>query len=187
MAADVIRISEVHKFLHGWTTLVHVVEADRPRFSPMEENVRTYRRFVFADSQGVRVSAVVYDGDISCVEGLLLPFRKYYISGAKVHEMPEDQPVGSYPFFWVINKKTQIRETSDDGGPAIPPYFGLRSYRSLHFVADTDTYINVIGIVLGGLPRRSVYFQGCQRLAKEFVIASQWMTMELLRGSLLRT
>ena len=96
----------------------------------------------FFPLQGITVSAVVYDDDISHVDGLLLPFKKYYISTVEICEIPESTPPGIYRFYWVINNKTTVEEVTDEGGPMLPFYFHLRSFESFHFVADTDEFIS---------------------------------------------
>ncbi|XP_071928880.1 uncharacterized protein [Coffea arabica] len=127
----------------GLETLVQVLESHRARVVQMDGASKAFRRFEFGDSQGITVSAVVYDDDISHVDGLLLPFKKYYISTVEICEIPESTPPGIYRFYWVINNKTTVEEVTDEGGPMLPFYFHLRSFESFHFVADTDEFIRI--------------------------------------------
>ncbi|XP_071928881.1 uncharacterized protein [Coffea arabica] len=139
----VVRISEVNETMVNWKTLVQVLESHRARVVQMDGASKAFRRFEFGDSQGITVSAVVYDDDISHVDGLLLPFKKYYISTVEICEIPESTPPGIYRFYWVINNKTTVEEVTDEGGPMLPFYFHLRSFESFHFVADTDEFIRI--------------------------------------------
>ena len=149
------------------------------------------------------MSAIVYDDNVPCVDGLLLPFRKYYISNAEIRRLAELPPDCFYPFYWVINSDTSIREATDVGLPVLPFYFGLRSYDSLHFVADTNNLISrfslpfscfffirclfslhslcflscmnldIMGVVVNSLPARDVYVEGILRREGDIIIVDQ--------------
>ncbi|XP_071935838.1 replication protein A 70 kDa DNA-binding subunit B-like isoform X2 [Coffea arabica] len=172
-APKLLRISNVSESTRGWMTLVHVVEADRVKVASHGSISKSFRLFRFGDSQGIKVSAIVYDDNVPCVDGLLLPFRKYYISNAEIRRLAELPPDCFYPFYWVINSDTSIREATDVGLPVLPFYFGLRSYDSLHFVADTNNLINIMGVVVNSLPARDVYVEGILRRERDIIIVDQ--------------
>lgn len=148
MASELVPMSRVTSCMAAWTALVHVIEADRCRAVEHSEVFSRFRRFQFGDSQGIVVSAVVFDDAIALVDGLLLPFRKYYVSNAEVREVPQGVQPG---FYWVITRDTVIREALDVGEPILPFYFHLRSYDSLHFVAETNKFISLLSLFISFL------------------------------------
>nr|XP_027065814.1 uncharacterized protein LOC113691726 [Coffea arabica] len=165
-----VRISEVNETLVNWKTLVHVVESHRVKHVQLHGSSKSFCHFEFGDSQGIMVSAVVYDDDISHVDGLLLPFKKYYVSAVEICEIPETTPPGLYRFYWVINSKTVVEEVAEEVGPVLSFYFHLRSFESLHFVADTDEFINVMGLIVHAFLPRDVYMDGTMRHGRDYVI-----------------
>ncbi|XP_027155472.1 uncharacterized protein LOC113755762 [Coffea eugenioides] len=142
MATGPVRISRVDKSSIDWTVLVQVIETDRVKIARDGDLSRSFHRFQFGDFQGIKVSTVVFDDAVIIVDGLLLPFRKYYISNAEVHEIPELVGTGLYSFYWVINEGTITEESAASEELALPFYFELRSFQYFHFMADTDTLIS---------------------------------------------
>ncbi|XP_071917203.1 replication protein A 70 kDa DNA-binding subunit B-like [Coffea arabica] len=170
MATGTVPISRVDESAFDWTVLVQVIEADRVKIARDGDLSRSFRRFEFGDFQGIKVSAVAFDDDIAIVDGRLLPFRNYYISNAEVREIPDLVGTGLYSFYWVIKEGTAIEEAAGSGELALPFYFELRSFQYFHFVADTDVFINVMGVVIHALPPRDVYFEGSKRYGRDYII-----------------
>ncbi|XP_071907370.1 uncharacterized protein [Coffea arabica] len=173
MATGTVRISRVDTSSFGWTVLVQVIEVDRVKIGRDRDLSRSFRRFEFGDFQGIKVSVVVFDDNVAIVDGRLLPFWKYYVSNAELREIPELVGTGLYSFYWVINEGTVIEEAAGSGELALPFYFELHSFQYFHFVADTNIFINVMGVVIHALPPRDVYFEGSRRYGRDHIIVDQ--------------
>ena len=77
------------------------------------------------------MTALAIDENIDRVTNLLVPFKEYRISRARVHEIPDcSLDVGSYRFYWVLTAKTVIEEVIVVDPPKLPSYFRLRSIAS---------------------------------------------------------
>ena len=85
----------------------------------------------------MKVSAVAFDDNVARIEGLLVPFKKYYIGGASVEEVPRPASPDLYRFFWIINRDTLIKEIFETGTPSLPPYFDLTPFTSFQHLADS--------------------------------------------------
>ncbi|XP_071934640.1 uncharacterized protein [Coffea arabica] len=172
---QVVRISEVSETTVNWKTLVHVLESHRVRVVQMNGTSKAFRRFEFGDSQGITVAAVVYDDDISHVDGLLLPFKKYYISAVELCEILESTPPDAeaqalqkisisnaevraaaerfqpdgLKLQWIISTKTVVEEIDEADSSVLPFHFDFTAYKDLPLYADMKyETIDVIGIVI---------------------------------------
>ncbi|XP_027164409.1 uncharacterized protein LOC113764642 [Coffea eugenioides] len=159
---QVVRISEVSETTVNWKTLVHVLESHRVRVVQMNGTSKAFRRFEFGDSQGITVAAVVYDDDISHVDGLLLPFKKYYISAVELCEILESTPPDAeaqalqkisisnaevraaaerfqpdgLKLQWIISTKTVVEEIDEADSSVLPFHFDFTAYKDLPLYAD---------------------------------------------------
>lgn len=145
MVEGKLRVPEVHTYLLDWSSHVQLIEASHVKTTCGSELPKRFRFFVFADFQGVKVTAFAIDANIARFDGVLVPFRKYCISKALVREIPDHRGIGSYRFYWVLTEGTVIEEATQAGPPKLPYYFGLRSSKNFHFVANTESFINVMG------------------------------------------
>ena len=90
----------------------------------------------------MKVTALAIDGNIDCVSQLLVPFRKYRISKARVCKIPDCVAIGSYPYYWVLTDQTVIDEVFEIEAPKLPCYFALDSIFSCHTVAKIEKFIS---------------------------------------------
>nr|XP_027079638.1 uncharacterized protein LOC113702709 [Coffea arabica]XP_027079639.1 uncharacterized protein LOC113702709 [Coffea arabica] len=166
-------VSEIHSSLPQWTSVIQVIEASHTKTTHAARASRVYRRFVFADSHGVKVSAVAFDGNVARIEGLLVPFKKYCIGGASVEEIPKPTLPDLYRFFWIINKDTLIREVFEPDMPSLPPYFHLTPFTSFQHLADSQASINMMGVVLYALPKRESHLDAPLVATRDYVVVDQ--------------
>ena len=88
------------------------------------------------------MTALTIDENIDRVSDVLVPFKKYRVSKARVYEIPDSSlSVGSYRFYWVLTNDTVIDELIEIDPPKLPCYFRLRSIASCDAVADTENFI----------------------------------------------
>ena len=80
--------------------------------------------------------------------GLLLPFKKYYISRAIVHHLHDGSAPTEYPFYWIATEATSIREIDQLDYPSLPSHFQLYPFTLLDAIADTEQLISKLIIML---------------------------------------
>ena len=88
--------------------------------------------------QETKVSAVIYGNDIRFFAGMLMPFRRYYISSAALRKAESRYKVSDYPYSWVIHNRTLVEEYVVQVPPAIPCHFELTESENLFRFADTE-------------------------------------------------
>lgn len=142
-----LRVSEVTASMVCWTSQVQLIEASHVRTTCGGESPKKFRYYVFLDFQGVRVTALAVDENIERVSSLLVPFKKYRISKARVYEIPGSVDVGSYRFYWILTDSTVIDEVIEIEAPRLSCYLRLDPIASYHAVAETDKFINIMGVV----------------------------------------
>ncbi|GER30547.1 replication protein A 70 kDa DNA-binding subunit B [Striga asiatica] len=97
-----------------------------------------YRRYLFTDEEGTKVSAVAYNAVIDEFAELLMPYKRYYLTGAKVrHEVPLYQ-VGDYKYNWLINTRTYAEEYQESIPPQLPCLIDVHAFANIHKYADTE-------------------------------------------------
>ncbi|GER49321.1 serine--tRNA ligase [Striga asiatica] len=88
--------------------------------------------------QGTKVSAVAYNAVIDEFAELLMPYKRYYLTGAKVRpEVPLYQ-VGDYKYNWLINTRTYAEEYQEAIPPQLPCLIDVHAFANIHKYADTD-------------------------------------------------
>ncbi|XP_027113676.1 replication protein A 70 kDa DNA-binding subunit B-like isoform X1 [Coffea arabica] len=192
-ADGMLRLPEVNACLVRWTSQVQLIEASHVKTTCGSELTKKFRYFVFSDFQGVKVTALTIDENIDRVSDVLVPFKKYRVSKARVYEIPDSSlSVGSYRFYWVLTNDTVIDELIEIDPPKLPCYFRLRSIASCDAVADTENFIDIMGIVLCAFPAREVYFEGGPSVARDYVIVNYelrpviltlWNEFEAIEGA----
>ncbi|XP_071900926.1 replication protein A 70 kDa DNA-binding subunit B-like [Coffea arabica] len=168
-----LHVSEVHSSLSQWTSVILVMEASCTKTTHAGRASKIYRRFVFSDSHGVKVSAVAFDDNVARIEGLLLPFKKYCIGGASVEEVPRPASPDLYRFFWILTRDTLIKEVFEPETPSLPPYFDLTPFTSFQHLADSHVSINMMGVVLHALPIRESRFDLPSVVTRDYVVVDK--------------
>ncbi|XP_071902861.1 uncharacterized protein [Coffea arabica] len=183
-ADRMLRVPEINSCMVCWTSQVQLVEASHVKTTCGSGLAKKFSIFVFSDFQGVKVTVLVIDENIDRVTNLLVPFREYHISRARVHEIPDcSLDVGSYRFHWVLTAETLIEEVIVVDPPKLPSYFRLRSIASCDTVANTENFIDVMGIVLCAFPAREVYFEGGPSIVRDYVIVNYEFVLPFLPPS----
>ncbi|GER31307.1 replication protein A 70 kDa DNA-binding subunit B [Striga asiatica] len=120
MSRIYLPIKEITENTNNWTALIQVVEKP-PVHQSKNDSTMHYRRYLFTDEEGTKVAAVVYNTDIDeFAPPLLMPYKRYYVSGAKVRpEIPLYQ-VGDYKYKWTLVKGTNVEEYEEPLPPQLP-------------------------------------------------------------------
>ncbi|GER56403.1 CW-type Zinc Finger, partial [Striga asiatica] len=101
MSRPYLPIHQIIDETNNWTALIQVVE--RPSVQTSKNNASMlYRRYLFKDEEGIKVYAVAYIVVIDEFGELLMSYKRYYLSGAKVR--PE---VPLYQFPELMSKNTK--------------------------------------------------------------------------------
>ncbi|GER36256.1 replication protein A 70 kDa DNA-binding subunit B [Striga asiatica] len=109
MSRIYLPIKEITENTNNWTALIQVVERP-PVHQSKNDSMMHYRRYLFTYEEGTKVAAVVYNTVIDeFALQLLMPYKRYYISRAKVRtEIPLYQ-VGDYKYKWTLVKGTMLK------------------------------------------------------------------------------
>ncbi|XP_071906006.1 replication protein A 70 kDa DNA-binding subunit B-like [Coffea arabica] len=151
MARRYLPVNEVVEGVKEWTVLAQVVERGHVQLSRGARPVN-YRCFLLTDSKGTKVSAVIYGNGIHFFVGMLMPFRRYYISSAALQKAePRYKYVEQVP-------------------PVIPCHFELTAFENLFKFADTENLQNIQGIVMHAFPLRE---QGLDSTTRDLVVINQ--------------
>nr|XP_027069842.1 replication protein A 70 kDa DNA-binding subunit B-like isoform X2 [Coffea arabica] len=173
MEPVIIPLSAIHPHSSNWTVALQVIEVSQTKKkSHLQQNFRT---FVLADSQGVKVNMHVIGNMIDQLAGLLLPLKKYYISGAIVHQLHDGSTPTEYPFYWIVTQATSIREIEELDYPSLPLHFRLYPFTMLDAVADTEQLITIMAVILHALPNKIIPVEGAPCVLRDYVIANEDM------------
>ncbi|GER35303.1 replication protein A 70 kDa DNA-binding subunit [Striga asiatica] len=159
---NILSIAKVQPDVRGWTALIQVVERGHILVSQKDPTV-SYRRFLFVDAEGTKVSAVAYNNNIRPSSTLLLPFKRYYVSGATLKRVDEKYRVGDYEFSWTITNTTLIQPCEEQIAPKMYGHIELQQFRNLHRFADTDNLQNVLGVVAYAFEEKQIGFDSVNR------------------------
>ena len=85
---------------------------------------------------------------IDCLTALLLPFKKYYISGVVVHQLHDGSAPAKYPFYWIVTEATSIHQIEQLDYPSLPSHFQLYPFTMLDAIGDTEQLISKLFIML---------------------------------------
>ncbi|CAA0834219.1 Unknown protein [Striga hermonthica] len=144
---NTIPVAQIKENARGWTTLIQVVERGKILVSQRDTAI-SYRHFVFADSDGTKVSAVAYNNNIRASSTLLLPFKKYYVSGATLKKADDRYKKGPYPFTWTINNNTLIQPCEDEAADQLFCHIECQRFADLHRFVDMEDLQNIQGVVV---------------------------------------
>lgn len=169
MARRYLPVNQIVEGIKGWTVLVQVIERGHVQVSRGARPIN-YRRFLLTDSEGTKVSAVIYGNDIRYFAGMLLPFRRYYISSASLRKSDLKYRVSDYPHSWVIHNRTLIEEYAEQAPPPIPCHIDLTEFKNLFRFADTENLQNVMAVVVHAFPPKE---QGLDSTTRDFVLINE--------------
>ncbi|GER30848.1 replication protein A 70 kDa DNA-binding subunit, partial [Striga asiatica] len=109
MSRVYLPIHQITDETNNWTALIQVVQ--RPPVQTSKNNASTlYRRYLFTDEEGTKVYAVAYNAVIDEFDELLMPYKRYYLSGAKVRPDVPLYQVSDYKYNWLIVLGTNVEE-----------------------------------------------------------------------------
>ncbi|GER34140.1 replication protein A 70 kDa DNA-binding subunit, partial [Striga asiatica] len=159
---NIITIQEVKPHTKGWTVVVQVVFRSHILVSQKDSAV-TYRRFLLADAEGTKVSAIAYNNNIRANAHLLIPYKTYRLSGATLKIAEDKYRVGPYDFSWTINKNTLIQPCEDTIPSQLYCTIDTKSFADLEHYADTDKLQNVLGVVVHAFESKKKGFDSVNR------------------------
>ncbi|CAA0830555.1 HXXXD-type acyl-transferase family protein [Striga hermonthica] len=151
MSRKFVQIKEVDDKTSAWTAIVQVVEKSHIQRGKPPKNV-PYRRYLLTDSDGTKVSAVVYSVDLGVVSKKLVPYRRYYVSNAIVSAVDPKYQVSDYAYKWNLKKSTLIEPYEEPIPPQFPCHIEIQQFQNLYQFADTENLQNIMGVVVHALP-----------------------------------
>ncbi|GER42573.1 RPA70-kDa subunit B, partial [Striga asiatica] len=136
MLRKFLQIQQINTESRAWTTLIQVVERTNVLTSRPPKNTK-FRRYLLTDSEGTKVTALVY--------------VRYYVSNVEVKEADPKYLVGDYPFS-LLTKRHLIEEVKEPLPPQFSCHIEIQKYKNLFRFAETENLQNVLGIVLHVFP-----------------------------------
>ncbi|CAA0823512.1 Unknown protein [Striga hermonthica] len=140
---NILSIAKVQPDVRGWTTLIQVVE----------------RSHILV----TKVSVVAYNNNIRPSSPLLLPFKRYYVSGATLKKVDEKYRVDDYDFSWTITNNTLIQPCEEHIVSQMYDHIELQQFRNLHRFAYTDNLQNVLGVLAYAFEEKQIEFNSVNR------------------------
>ncbi|GER43330.1 replication protein A 70 kDa DNA-binding subunit A [Striga asiatica] len=176
MSRIYLPIKEITENTNNWTALIQVVEKP-PVHQSKNDSTMHYRRYLFTDKEGTKVAAVVYNTDIDeFAPPLLMPYKRYYVSGEKVRpEIPLYQ-VGDYKYKWTLVKGTNVEEYEEPLPPQLPCSIEIHPFANLHKYADTENPRNLLAVVVRAFPIKTIG----ANTTRELIIVNKEMKPMLL-------
>ncbi|GER39692.1 replication protein A 70 kDa DNA-binding subunit [Striga asiatica] len=166
---NILSIAKVQPDVRGWTALIQevaliqVVERGHILVSQKDPTV-SYRKFLFVDVEGTKVSAVAYNNNIRPSSTLLLPFKRYYVSGATLKRVDEKYRVGDYEFSWTITNTTLIQPCEEQIVPQMYGHIELQQFAIYIVLLIQITYkVNVLGVVAYAFEEKQIGFDSVNR------------------------
>ena len=90
------------------------------------------------------MQAIIVDNAIPLVDGLLLPFKKYFVSNASVLPSQQTSSTTDYPYYWTIIATTTIEEVNEAVDETILPYLHLHQFANIQTYADSNKYMSML-------------------------------------------
>ncbi|CAA0823249.1 Unknown protein [Striga hermonthica] len=187
-------IKKLNDKTKNWTTLIQVVERTHVNTSKNDSSV-LYRRFLFTDEEGTKVSAVAYNHVINQFTDMLLPYKRYYLTGIAPPEKASFK-VGDYDYNWLLVNGTYAEDFMESIPPQFPCHIELHRFEDLHKFADTGHLKKLqayFGVVVHALPVKK---SGENNTSRDLVIINEvkkpllltlWNQFETQEGQQLET
>ncbi|CAI9263146.1 unnamed protein product [Lactuca saligna] len=133
----------------NWTVLVQVLEVGHV----LETNNKSeYRRLLFTDSQGTRVTTLIFEFHLTHFKNTFEPYRRYSVSNANLIKAQTRFLVSSYPHSWSLNKITLVEPHPEIDPPVLPCHFAFTPFNQLYRFADEENYQSIRAVVVRCLP-----------------------------------
>ena len=165
----VIAFAEIIPGLRDWTTIVQVLDKQKPLLSKagnryqkltlIDGQVNTLQNFLnsYYTSkyishlngtkpfvQGTTVEAMIYKSDIEFFRNHFRLYMRYMLSNARVEYTPLEYRVRENQCTWYIDNSTVVQAMDEPNPPEIPPVFRFTPFRrSYQHIDDTSDIGNM--------------------------------------------
>lgn len=104
-------------------------------------------------------------------KNILVPYQRYYISGATVMPVSLTYRVSTYAFSGILNYSTLVEQYAEPIPPTLPCSFQFDSFCDAHKFAESDTTLTSLrALVIHAFPRREV---SPNVITRDFVIVNE--------------
>nr|XP_027064184.1 replication protein A 70 kDa DNA-binding subunit B-like isoform X2 [Coffea arabica] len=140
----VIAFAEIIPGLRDWTTIVQVLDKQKPLLSKAGNR---YQKLTLIDGQGTTVEAMIYKSDIEFFRNHFRLYMRYMLSNARVEYTPLEYRVRENQCTWYIDNSTVVQAMDEPNPPEIPPVFRFTPFRRFYQHIDDTSDIDILGIV----------------------------------------
>ncbi|CAI9298596.1 unnamed protein product [Lactuca saligna] len=149
-----------------WTVIIQVLECGNTKQSKTKSN---YRRLIFIDTQGTKVSALIFSSYLEFYKNTFQAYKCYRISNAKLIPTEPRYRLSSYEHSWSLTKHTLVEPQPELSPPPLPCLFTFTPFSQMFKYADAGNNQNVRGVVIKCFPSQQID-QGAKTSSKRDVI-----------------
>nr|XP_027062744.1 replication protein A 70 kDa DNA-binding subunit B-like [Coffea arabica] len=160
--ANLLPIRDIVPFMKNWSCIITVQE--KQQITDSKGTPTKKQKFIFYDTEGSKVEAIIFNADIPKMSPLLRVYKKYKITNAEVKPIPAKFQTTELTIQWVISTKTVIQEINDDANEIMPV-----NASSMMLVLFTD----VLGVVIAALDRKTLNRNTKESNVQKFVLLDE--------------
>ncbi|CDP10339.1 unnamed protein product [Coffea canephora] len=111
MESNLVNFTKLEPLMDNWTAIVQVIEKKKVQVS---RNGKRYQKLVFVDSQGQTAQALIYAGDIMFFRKYFEPYRRYYVSNARIQNVLPRYSTYPNECSWTIDNSMLVQEINEE-------------------------------------------------------------------------
>ncbi|CAA2992823.1 Hypothetical predicted protein [Olea europaea subsp. europaea] len=169
MAAFYKLIPQISTFEKNWTAKIIVAGKQAPKTT--RNNISRYQNLLLMDLEGNKVTAIIYDTNITTLADELTLGKTYMLSNATVKDNRNEFRGSLEDKVWTITAKTKIEELKEDNLNLLFSRYELTAFNKLERYMDSNEEISVIGVVIEVRQKRIIQTQfGTQACLQDVVL-----------------
>ncbi|KAL3516945.1 hypothetical protein ACH5RR_023847 [Cinchona calisaya] len=145
--------------------------------TPSSKSKTTYQKFVFADSKGSKVQAIIFNQAISIMSHKLQVYKTYKISNAEFRSNGIEKQ-------WVISTETVLEEVTEEQNKMLTAEFNYTEFRDFAQYVDSKNHtVDVLGVVIDALSVFPVKKEDSTSYVQKFVLINEEFDIDLTNKS----
>ncbi|XP_071912497.1 replication protein A 70 kDa DNA-binding subunit B-like isoform X2 [Coffea arabica] len=169
---NLLPIRDIVPFMKNWSCLITVQE--KQQITDSKGTPTKKQQCIFYDAEGSKVEAIIFNDDIPKMSPLLRVYKKYKITNAEVKPIPAKFQTADITIQWVISTKTIIEELNGADNDIMPVNFNYTKFTDLvHHMDDKNKSVDVIGIVMAALGKRTLNRSSKESNVQKFVLLDE--------------
>ncbi|KAL3524885.1 hypothetical protein ACH5RR_013257 [Cinchona calisaya] len=125
------------------------------------------------ENVGTKVQALIFETDIPFFHQYFEPYKRHYISNAKVKYSDPNYATCHNECFWTIDNSTIVEQVNEQVPPEFPPIFQFTPFSKFFDHMEPYAYIDALGIVVHALRSTPVNGNNGPTTARDIVIINE--------------